>query len=273
MAGQPQNPVGKLPVECPRCGFTQAESVFAKSTICRKCSLHIDLEKLRQPDPPETKASSIFDKFSKLLSKETVRRIRCFQCDHAQTVSSSATSSICPACSSYIDLRDFKIVNSFNRSIQTQGSVVVTSKGDLSSPKVACGSALIEGKLRGNLLCSGTTQFKFKGKIHGAIDAQHLEILKGSDVEFIRPLKVKDADISGKISARIMAAGVVRISKTGCLEGTVYAKSITVDKGGVFQGELIIGKREMAQGELLSDPESQAAQAPLQSSFTPGLAT
>lgn len=273
MAGQPQNPVGKLPVECPRCGFTQAESVFAKSTICRKCSLHIDLEKLRQPDPPEAKAGSIFDKFSKLLSRETTRRIRCFQCDHAQTVSSSATSSICPACSSYIDLRDFKIVNSFNRSIQTQGSVVVTSKGDLISPKIACGSAVIEGRLRGNLLCSGTTQIKFKGKIHGAIDSQHLQVQKGSDVEFIRPLKVKDVDICGKVSARIMAGGVVRISKTGCLEGTVYAKSITVDKGGVFQGELIIGKREMEQAELLSDSESQSSSDPRQSPLALGAAT
>jgi cytoskeletal protein CcmA (bactofilin family) len=251
VAERPQTRVGKIPVECPRCGFTQAESVFAKSTICRKCGHHVDLERLRQPDEPETKSVSLIDRFSKFISREESRRIECFGCGHPQTVSSAATSSICPSCSTYIDLRDFKITSAFNRAIQTQGSVHVTSRGDLSSPKIACGSAVVEGKLRGNLLCNGKTQMRFNGKIYGSIETRQLEILKGSDIEFVRPIKVKEADISGKISARIMSEGVVRISKTGSLEGTVYAKSMVVERGGVFHGELYIGKREMAQAELL----------------------
>jgi cytoskeletal protein CcmA (bactofilin family) len=43
------------------------------------------------------------------------------------------------------------------------------------------------------------------------------------------------------------------------LDGNVTAKSISVEKGGVFMGELTIGTAGLAQGELL--PESAPAAA------------
>jgi len=44
---------GKISVECPHCGTPQMEPASAKSTYCRKCSRHIDLEKPRLSGPPE----------------------------------------------------------------------------------------------------------------------------------------------------------------------------------------------------------------------------
>jgi hypothetical protein len=38
----------------------------------------------------------------------------------------------------------------------------------------------------------------------------------------------------------------------------VTAKSITIDKGGVFCGQLVIGQADLTQGELLSDQRSAA---------------
>jgi len=49
-----------------------------------------------------------------------------------------------------------------------------------------------------------------------------------------------------------MAEGVVTVGRTGWLEGTVYAKSINIEQGGVFQGELFIGQKEMSQPDLLA---------------------
>jgi len=43
----------------------------------------------------------------------------------------------------------------------------------------------------------------------------------------------------------------VNISRTGELEGSVHAKSMTVEKGGKFSGELYIGRQVMEQQELL----------------------
>jgi cytoskeletal protein CcmA (bactofilin family) len=197
------------------------------------------------------KAPSIFDKLSKLVSGEKIRDICCFSCSHRQRVSTAAQSTICPQCGSYIDLKDFKISGQFGRSIQTQGEVIVTSKGEVTSAKVACGSAIIEGKLRGNISCTGTISVKVHGKLLGGVETHHLIVEKRSDVEFVRPVKVHSAEIRGKVSARIMCESSVVIVKGGALEGVIYAKAINIERGGIFSGELFIGQRELSQPELL----------------------
>jgi cytoskeletal protein CcmA (bactofilin family) len=245
----------KVNADCPHCGFSQLESVYAKSTFCRKCGQHYDIEKQLAKEAAGIKTPTILDKLSKLVSGEKIRDICCFSCGYRQRVSTSAQSSICPQCGSYIDLRDFKISGPFGRSIQTQGEVVVTSKGEVTSSKVACGMAHIEGKLRGNLSCTGTVSVKVNGKLFGSVDAQHLIVLKRADVEFVRPIKVHSAEIHGKISARIMCETGLTILKGGVLEGVVYAKAINIERGGIFSGELFIGQQELTQPDLLASGE------------------
>ena len=240
----------KISADCPHCGFTQLESSIAKTTFCRKCGEHFSIEKLLMKEVDSLKGPSIFDKFSKLISRETIRDIACLSCSRRQQVSNAAQSSLCPACGSYIDLRDFKIAGPFGRSIQTQGEVVVTSKGDLSSARVVCREATIEGQVRGTLSCTGVVRIKVRGKINGTIEGQSVVIEKRSEVEFLRPLKGRAVEINGKISARIVCEGQVTINKGGALEGTIYAKAINIETGGVFSGELFIGQQEAVQAEL-----------------------
>jgi cytoskeletal protein CcmA (bactofilin family) len=243
----------KVSADCPHCGFTQLESAHAKTTFCRKCGEHYNIEKLLSKEAESLKKPSIFDRVSKLLSRETIRDIACLSCGHRQQVSRSAQSSLCPQCGSYIDLRDFKIGGPFGRSIQTQGEVIITSRGDTSSARLVCGSAVVEGQMRGTLACTGVVRVKVHGKILGAIESNRVVIEKRADVEFVRPLKVQALEVNGKISARIHCDGQVTINKRGSLEGTVYAKAINVEKGGLFHGELFIGTPELQQGELLSE--------------------
>ena len=252
MAKNTPKPLEKISADCPHCGFTQLESSHAKSTFCRKCGEHYSIEKLLMRETDSLKGPSFFDKVGKLLSRETIRDISCLSCSATQHVSSSAQSSLCPKCGSYIDLRDFKIAGPFGRSIQTQGEVTITSKGDASSSRIVCREARIEGQMRGTLTAA-IVHVKVQGKLMGAIESPRLIIEKKSDVEFVRPIKVQAIEINGKISARIVCDGQVTINKGGYLEGTVFAKSINVEKGGVFSGELFIGAGEMEQGDLLKD--------------------
>jgi cytoskeletal protein CcmA (bactofilin family) len=228
------------------------ESAYAKTTFCRKCGEHYSIEKLLNKEVGSVKGPSIFDKLSKLISGEKIRQAKCFSCGHTQEVSTAAQSSLCPSCGSYIDLRDLKIAGPFGRSIQTQGEVHITSKGDVSNARVACGSALIEGKMRGSLLCTGVARVKLKGKLLGAVEANQLVIDKKANVEFARPVKAHTVEINGRVSARVMCETLVTINKGGYLEGTVYARAITVEKGGIFSGELFIGQRDPEQAELLA---------------------
>ena len=239
----------KISADCPHCGFTQLESAFAKTTFCRKCGEHFNIEKLLLKEVESLKGPSFFNKVGKLLSRETTRDIACLSCGHPQQVSSVAQSSLCPGCGSYIDLRPFRITGPYGRSIQTQGEVVIAAKGDVSSARVICRDAVIEGQVRGVFVGTGVVRVKTRGKILGTIDGRNVVIDRRGDVEFVRPLKAHNIEINGKISARILCESRVTINKGGILEGTVYAKAINIETGGVFSGELFIGQQEAAPAE------------------------
>jgi len=55
------------------------------------------------------------------------------------------------------------------------------------------------------------------------------------------------------MSGEIIATGSVIIGKNGSLEGNVTAKSIAIEKGGMFSGQLVIGQASLTQGELLPE--------------------
>lgn len=238
------------------------EYAAAKSTMCRQCGRHYSPA---SPKPQPTfrvksekpaaqvvePASPILRKFENLWGRQTNSQVECFECKAKQEVSSAARSTICPACSAHIDLQDYKITTSFSRTIRTHGQVHLTGKGDLSSNTVICRTALIEGKLRGNLHCSGAATIDFSGKIPGRLTASHVIVERKAAVQFFRRVRVKSIEIRGHMTGEIIAEGVVVIHKTGSLDGDVTARAISVEKGGMFSGQLVIGKKELTQGELL----------------------
>ena len=237
----------KISADCPHSGFTQLESAYAKSTFCRKCGQHYSIEKLLMKEATSLKAPSFIDKIKKAISGEKIREVACFSCAHKQQVSNAAESSQCPKCGSYIDLRDFKIGGPFGRSIQTQGEVTITSKGDVTSAKIACGTAWIEGKLRGRLHSTGEVHIKVQGKMMGDFDAEKLIVEKRSDVDFARPIRARAVEINGRAQARVYCEGCVSINKGGVLEGAIYAKAVNFEKGSVFSGELNVGPHALEE--------------------------
>jgi cytoskeletal protein CcmA (bactofilin family)/ribosomal protein S27E len=255
----------KVSVECPHCGFKQSEYAAAKSTMCRQCGSHFAPSAPKQeirlrPKEERVEAavaassdSSLRQKFEGLWNKHHSSEIECFDCKAKHEVSSAATSSFCPKCSTHVDLRNYKITTSFSRSIKTQGEVHITAKGDLSSTTVTCRSAVIEGKMRGNMNCVGTATINYVGKIPGRLTADNIVVDRKSDVHFFRRIRVKTIEIRGRMTGEIVAEGAVVISRNALLDGNVTAKSISVEKGGIFMGELIIGTSGLAQGELLPE--------------------
>src|SRR4051794_18071122 len=247
------------------------EYAAAKSTMCRQCGSHFvpaapkqevrlrPKEERVEAAAPSSSDPSLLQKIEGLWTKHHSSEIECFECKAKHEVSSAATSSFCPKCSTHVDLRNYKITTSFSRSIKTQGEIHVTPKGDLSSTNVTCRAAVIEGKMRSNMNCVGTATINFVGKIPGRLTAQHVLVDRKSDVHFFRRVRVKTIEIRGRMTGEIIAQGTVVIHRNALLDGNVTAKSISVEKGGIFMGQLIIGTSGLAQGELL--PESAAASA------------
>ena len=242
---------GKVALTCPHCGFKQLESPYTKSTFCRKCGQHYEPGDAK----PIVQSPSLLERVGKMLVGSKTREITCFDCGTVQTISRSSTSSICPQCSAYIDLSDFKITTVFSRMIQTQGIVTIGPKADVTSSKVACREAVVEGKLRGNLLATGDVTVRYKGKISGSLEARHIFFAKGCETECVRVVKAKKVEVAGKVSANLRIEGPLKITKRGRLEGSVYATGIEVEKGGIFLGELVIGQSDtFVQQELPAPP-------------------
>ncbi len=230
---------------CPHCGHVQEESVLLRTTVCRKCRNEYPLERVTDDSNTSiVKEPGLFQKLSRMVFGLKQREVVCFTCAHTQILSTEAHSTMCPDCGSYIDLRDFKITSPFSRSVQTAGEIHISPKGDLTSTKVTCGSANIEGSLRGYIVCTGTASVRVKGRMTGGIDCKQLLVEKKCDVEFVRTMKCKEFVVNGKATAKIIADKVI-INKGGWLEGSVYARAITVEKGGIFSGELFIGQQDL----------------------------
>ncbi len=255
----------KLSVECPHCGFNQLEYAAAKSTMCRQCGRsfspaapkprEIKLRATREVQPAaatvEEHAPSMLNKLEGFWGKKGSSTVQCFECKATQEVIAAATSTTCPKCSAHLDLRDYKITTNFSRAIRTHGEVHVTPKGDLSSSQIVCRSALIEGKLRGDLHCSGTVTVNYSGKIACRLSAEHVLVERKAEVQFFRRVRAKSVEIRGHMTGEVIAEGVVVIHRNGSLDGNVTAKSISVEKGGMFSGQLVIGSSGLTQAELL----------------------
>ena len=242
------------------------EYAAAKSSICRQCGRSFSPFapkpglKLRTTEeaPAQETSSSIFGRFEDFWKRQTTSVIECFDCKRRQQVSGAASSTICPSCSAHIDLRDYKISSGFSRSIRTRGNVHLSGKGDLGSSSVVCRSALIEGRLRGNLHCDDTATINYSGKIPGRISARHMVVDRKADIHCFRTVRAENIEIKGRMSGEIIAQ-TVTVHKKGCLEGDVTARAISVEKGGIFSGQLAIGQIGLTQGELLGQPETTAS--------------
>ena len=239
------------------------EYVAAKSTLCRQCGKHyVVVAAARTETKPALEiggnisAPSFLQRVEGLWNRQRITAVECFDCGTKQELNSAATSTICPSCSVHMDLRDYKVNTPFSRAIRTHGEVYVTSSGDLSSSSVVCRSAIIEGKLRGSLQCIEKAEFRAPAKVQGKLSAPLVVIGKRADVQFFRQLQVGSIEIRGKMTGEIVAETVVTIRSTGSLDGNVVARSINVEKGGTFSGQLIIGQKKYEQAELLEGVES-----------------
>jgi cytoskeletal protein CcmA (bactofilin family) len=242
------------------------EYAAAKNTLCRQCGRHfivaaaerVELAKPVLEVGGVLAAPSLLQRVQGILHRPRITSVTCFDCGAVQQLNSAASSTICPSCSVHMDLRDYKVNTAFSRAIRTHGRIHVTSAGDLSSSSIVCRSAIIDGKLRGSLQCNEKVEFRAPAKVQGKLSAGEVIIGKKADVQFFRQIHVGSIEIRGRISGEIAAETMVTIRRTGSLEGNVVARSINVERGGTFSGQLMIGQKNWGQAELIPEAEERS---------------
>ena len=246
------------------------EYAAAKSSICRQCGRSFSPFapkpglKLRTTEeaPAQEPSSSIFGRFEDFWKRQTSSVIECFECKRETTgfwrarlrrsVPHAVRTLICgitrsPAASA--------------EAFAPEGTCTYPARAIWPAAAWSAGSALVEGRLRGNLHCNDTATINYSGKIPGRISARHVVVDRKADIHCFRTVRAENIEIKGRMSGEIIAQ-MVTVHKKGWLEGDVTARAISVEKGGMFSGQLAIGQIGLTQGELLGQREPTVSPGP-----------
>ena len=95
----------------------------------------------------------------------------------------------------------------------------------------------IEGHLTGDILCTGDVTIGEHGKADSHISARHIIL-------------------AGQVTGNVTASGKLTIKATGKLFGNLSAKELSIESGGVFQGN---SRMESAQAQPAAEEKRPAA--------------
>jgi hypothetical protein len=279
-------------VSCPKCSASQQESPGVISTFCRACGHHFELGD-KSLAPAKAKTSGWRETIAPLTTRfaplgrramqaaepwllryepqiDKVReyyhrwrppefkRVRCHECARIHEVPRLAASTSCPNCNAHIDLYDVLVEKRISRVVRTRGNLVIKKFGYLNNQVTICGNADIGGGAAGKIFCDGETKIRTSGRLNCEIGSRRVRVERGADVIVAHPIRVHDMVVHGKVTARIYCNGTLRILKRGFLRGEVHARSIMVDKGGLLQAELNIGRFDEANPEILGTVQERA---------------
>ncbi len=105
-----------------------------------------------------------------------------------------------------------------------------------------CGSARIHGRIIGRLISEGEVRIGTSQTCACHITASIIVIEKGSSPVFLYPLETERLVVFGRLTGIVHCKGVVHVQRGGSLEAKVYARSVTVDKGGILVGSCRVAK-------------------------------
>jgi cytoskeletal protein CcmA (bactofilin family) len=229
--------IKKIPTGCPHCGFVQHEPAGLISTYCRGCGDHYTVAAPHPVSQPAAKPALAKIVREKLLAR-TPRRIACHKCDRTHDAQAQAHTTVCPGCGTTIQLADVEILAHSTRIVQTRGTVHVGPDGFLNATRVVCGNAFVEGRIAGKISCEGTFRLRGSGLCRAQITTRRLIIDRGAVLRFSSTLHADEIVIRGQAEADVECVGTLHIGRYGGLDGDVQARSMVVDKGGHYAGEV-----------------------------------
>jgi len=204
-------------VTCPVCSHTQREYVEATSTFCHACGHRYRTVAA----PPRRKTKS-----AKAASNLQRRRIHCVHCEHPMQIPTASDSWQCPACSEYLDLKNYQINSSIGRSLLTYGDITVESRGYFSGNRAEARNIRIEGgSISGQITARELLEITRPSKVSADIRCDRFVAAPGASMECRKSLNCQHAVIEGSIRFRKVQVTETLIIKPG---GMLHVDELTV---------------------------------------------
>lgn len=170
------------------------------------------------------------------------REVVCFDCKRVHQAPAEASSTLCPACGSYIALKNYEIRENWNRTILTRGNVTIHKKATVTGITIRSHHLTVLGKLTGGVDCSGDFIIQSHGKIMGKVRCKRLIVEKRAQVEFSNPVQCEDAIIDGEVTGHFTCSGKLHLKKKATLNGNIKVGTMAVDEGARHHGQISIGQ-------------------------------
>ena len=199
-----------------------------------------------------TAASLNSGKNSGAFTKDPPREVLCLECSSTHKVAAASTSTICPGCSTYIDLRNIEIKDRTNQRIRTRGDVVVEKKGALLGTSIHCGHLTLYGTVSGSIYASGDLTLKADQRIIGEIRCRRFILEKKCAAHCLQPVHAAEVEIHGHATGHFYATGSITLHRHAILDGSVTAQSIIVAPGAVLNGQVLVQHPRQAAAPMIS---------------------
>ena len=161
----------------------------------------------------------------------------CHSCSQKIQVPARALSALCPLCRTHLQLGDYILKTGTRRSkVHTLGNVMIAANACLSRLNIICQDLTMKGTGDGSIQCKGRLCIYSKPVITQAVQANTLELRRGSHLKLEQDMHVQDAEIYGQLTGFIHASGRVHVHRGAILHGDCRALVLTIDPGGQHLG-------------------------------------
>jgi len=110
--------------------------------------------------------------------------IHCLHCGHAQEISCRAISSTCRSCNKSLRIESLVIENyQARRVIETCGSLTIEKNGNVFGDRVICGSLVVRGHIRANVVSLGPVLVGPGAILRGNVKAPSIAVGEGAVLE------------------------------------------------------------------------------------------
>lgn len=165
------------------------------------------------------------------------KMIECFHCQHPMHIPSASASWQCPACSTYLDLKNHHIENSVGRSILTYGDITISERGSLSGSRAEGQNIILEGgRLAGQVKARNSLRVTRVSRLEAEVIADQILIEPGAVINCRKSMRCRQMKVEGRVRLRqLQVTGECLVISGGELVvETLISPSLKVEPGAVL---------------------------------------